>query len=81
MKKIYYLIILSKIMRKISKYDFIFENAGKGAYYVTYTTPIRGIVKIARITNMMAIDSVRMQEYPTQKAMRELIEEVKRNLV
>lgn len=51
-------------MATISIYDFKFERAGCGHYYVTYTSPVTGKEWTMLTSDMPLIDATKNAEYP-----------------
>lgn len=58
--------------------NLTFKFTGHGHYLITYTTPIRGLKYSKTITDMTLIDATKNSDNPTKKAIKELINAVKR---
>lgn len=65
--------------KKISIFDFHFERAGYGHYYVTYTSPTTYKQWSAITDNMSLIDATKNAEEPKRKDLEELKMYCKRN--
>lgn len=52
--------------------DFLFQILGRGAYWVTYTSPVTGRRWTTRTTDMQLIDATRNSDEPTQVALNAL---------
>lgn len=62
----------------ISLSDFHFKPLKKGHYFVTYTTPNRGLKYGKIFTDMTIIDKVKGNENVKQKDYKELMNAIKR---